>query len=206
MVASNRNISNPDAASVGHQHGGIVGAHVQHNLVILLSRGLRSFRSATETKHIVREEIVEGQRCHLYEFNFAARLSEGFHGVVNQFAFHGKQAHLGLQHETAFLHTTTHGLIIPDHIVQVEGDLLPRFVADNLSHLAAFHRWQLDKLGQRTLARNTDRNQIPVDLVPLKKRFHRLANQFFRDRVGLTENFRVSDVIKGYRKDLLAVL
>ena len=206
MVASDRHISNPDAAPVGNQHGRVVGTHVQHDLVVLLSRGLRSFRSATKTKHVIRKEIVQSQRCHLHEFDFASRLGERLHGVINEITLHGEQADLGLQHESAFFHTTAHRLVIPDDVIQVERDLLASLIADDLSHLAAFDRRQLDELRQRALPGNADGNQVPVNLVPLKKCLHRLADQLFRNRVRLTQNFGMSNVVEGHRKDLLTVL
>ena len=79
-------------------------------------------------------------------------------------ALHGEQADLGLQRE-AFVVAAAERLVVPDHVFESEGDLLPGFVLDDVGNLLAFDRRQLDEPRQAALAGNRDRHAVAGDVV-----------------------------------------
>ena len=86
--------------------------------------------------HLVEEqEVVEHQRRQLHDVDLDALLQERLQRPKHRVALHGEQADLRLQREALLHAAAAHPLVVPDHVVQVEGDLLPGFVADDVGDL-----------------------------------------------------------------------
>ncbi len=117
-------------------------------------------------------------------------------------ALHGEQADLGLQSKPFLLATPAHALVVPNDVVQVEGDLLPGLVTDDVGDFLGLDRRQLDEAGQPRLAGDRNGHPIAQHRVAREKLLQRLADQFGRVGAGLTEDFRVFDVVEGLGNDL----
>ena len=201
MVAADRHVSNPDASTVGHQQRGVVGTHVDNDCVIVTVSWIAAVFAVPV--NVVAKEVVQSKRCGLDNFNFLTRIHERLHLSQNLIAFHGEQADFRFQHEATLFDTTAQRLVVPNHVIQIEWNLLPRFVLNNLSNLAGFDRWQLDELRKRCLTGNRDDNLVTLQRIARTKRLQRSGDKFFRNRVRLTQNFRMRNVVKRNRYGLL---
>ena len=153
VAAAQRHAPLPDAVAVGdHQVGGVGAQRDDHHR---LGRVLRIvFLGRRQVAQLVEEhEVVQRQRRELHDVDLDARLLEGLQGAEHGVALHGEQADLGLQGEALFLAAAAHPLVVPDHVVQVEGDLLPGLVADDVGDLLGLDRRQLDEPRQARSAR-----------------------------------------------------
>ena len=146
MIAADRHDSNPDVSPVRYKKRRIVRSHVKNHVVVIRSWRFRRFCRLAKSQNIVGEIVVERQWRDLNNFDFLAVVGERLQCVVNQVLLHCEQANFGFEHEAALFNTTTDWLIVPDHVIQVERNLLPRFIADDFSNFAGFDRRQLDEL------------------------------------------------------------
>ena len=96
------------------------------------SSGIVFLRAGQVLEHVEDDVVVERQRGQLHDVDFDARLDERLERAEHGVALHGEEADLGLQHEALLLAPAAHPLVVPDHVVQVEGDLLPGLVADDV--------------------------------------------------------------------------
>ena len=81
------------------------------------------------------QEVVQRQRRELDDVDLDAGLPEWLQGAEDGVALHGEQADLGLQGKPFLLAAAAHPLVVPNDVVQVEGDLLPGLVADDVGNL-----------------------------------------------------------------------
>ena len=78
--------------------------------------------------------VVNRQRRELHDIDFDARLVERPQRADRLLALHREQADFRFQREAVFLAAAGHLLIIPHHVFQREGDLLPGFVAHDVGN------------------------------------------------------------------------
>ncbi len=166
MVAAKRDAPLPDAMPVGDHQVRCVRAHRQHNrrfrwvlrIEILAERLL---------KPVEGDVIVERQRRQLDDFDLDPRRPIRLQRAEHLFALHRKQANFRLQRKSLdLLATTTKRLVVPDHVVEVEGNLLTGLIADNLGNLLGLDRRQLDEPRQPILPRHRNRHAVAADAVP----------------------------------------
>ena len=142
MVAAERHAALPDAIAVGDHQVGRVGAQREHDDrlgrivgVILIGR--------RQVLHLVEDdEVVDRQRRELHDIDFDARVFEGLQRPIDLVALHREQADFGLQREAVLFAAAGHLLIVPHHVFQREGNLLARFVLDDVGDLLRFDRRQ----------------------------------------------------------------
>ena len=186
VVASKRNIANPDLRAVGDQQRRVVGSHVEHDRVLVVVGRLLVHPNA---HLVVTDEIVQGQRSDLDEIDFESRVEKRLQSLEHLLTFHREQADLGIEHVAAvFVDTSGDLLEVPDDIVEIKRDLLLRLVLDNLGDFVRFDRRQVDEPRQGGGARQANRHPRPVHVVILDEPLDRLRNQLLGNRVGLAEN------------------
>ncbi len=93
--------------------------------------------------------------------------------------------------------------IVPDHLVEAEGDLLLGLEADDVGDLAFLDRRQLDETRQAALPRHADGHDVAAQIVARQERLQGVADQFVRLGIGLAEDLGILDVIE-MRGDKLA--
>ena len=204
VITADGDVSNPDLLAVCDQQRRVVSTHVEQNGVLFRGDKLIFF-AATDSQRVIAMEIVQSQRRDLNDFNFDLRFRERSQCFVNLLGLHGEQTDFCTQHEAAFLDAAAQRLEVPDHIFQGKRNLLSGFVFDDVSHLAALDRRQLDESGQRRVPGKADGNEIPCNIVSRQECFESLLDQFARNRVGLAENFRVRDVVVRHGEHLLGL-
>ena len=199
MIATDRDIANPNLVAVRHQQRRVVRAHVEHDHVFAFSFKLLA---GPQADLIEAQEVVHGERRDLHQLDFHLVGDIRLDGRVDAFLLHREEADFRPQHEAAFLDTATERLVIPNHVFQRERNLLLGFVADDLVHSTGFHGGELNESGQRRLTGNADGDQVPFGLVARQKSGDRGLDQLIRHGVGLAEDFRMWDVIERDRDDL----
>ena len=95
VVASKRNIANPDLRAVGDQQRRVVGSHVEHDGVLVV---VGRFLVHPNAHLVVADEIVQGQWSDLDEVNFESRVEKRLQSLEHLLAFHREQADLGIEH------------------------------------------------------------------------------------------------------------
>ena len=206
MVAADRYVTNPDIAAVRYKQRRVISSHIQNDVVVFCRRWLRCGGRFAETQHVIRQIVVQRQRGDLDNLHFFVVVNKWLQSVIDQLSLHREQPDFCLEHKAALFDAATDRLIIPDHVVQIERNLLPCFIFHDLSHLAGFNWWQLDELRQRTLTGHADCNQIAINPVPVEKRFHGLPDKFFRNRIRLAEDFGMRNIVKRHRDHAFAIV
>ena len=205
VAAAQRNAPLPHAIAVAdHQVGGVGAQRDDHHrlgrILGIVLIGRRQFAQLVEA-----EEVVEHQRRKLDDVDLDVGLDEGVRGAEDGVALHGEQADLGLQGEPFLLASAAHPLIVPDDVVEVEGDLLPGFVADDVGDFLGFDRRQLDESRQARLARHGNGHPVAQHRVPREELLQGVADQFGGVGTGLAEDLGIFDVVEGVGDDPLAV-
>ena len=186
VVASQRNVADPDLRPVGDQQRRVVSSHVEHDRVLVV---VGRFLVDPDAHLVVADEIVQGQRRDLDEVDFESRVEKRLQRLEHLLAFHREQADLGIEHVAAVLVDTSGDLLeVPNDIVEIKRDLLLRLVLDDLGNLVRLDRRQVDEPRQGGRAGQADRHPRPVHVVVLDERLDRLRNQFLGNRIGLAEN------------------
>ena len=123
-------------------------------------------------------------------------------GARNHVAFHGEQADFRLQGQAVDDVAFVEPLIVPDDLLERKRDLLFRLELDDVGDLLFIDRGQLDEARQAALPGDADRDEVPLDLVPLQKLIERIARELIGVGIGLTEDFRMLDVLERGGDDL----
>ncbi len=166
VVAAQRNRPLPDdAVAVGDDQVGVVRADVERDDAALLAASLLALGGGGFFQQIVRNEIAQCQRRHLHDLHFDVHILEVLQVAVHGVALDGEQADLGLHGEAVRDHAGAEFLIIPDHLFEIERDLLLGFEADDVVDLFLFDRRQLDETGQAALAGDADGDQVAFQVV-----------------------------------------
>ena len=150
--------------------------------------------------------VVQRQRRELHVVQLDAGFLEWFEGSEHGVALHGEQADFRFQCKAFLFCAAAHALVIPDDVVQVEGDLLPRFVADDVGYFFGFHRRQLDEPRQAALPRDGYRHAIAAHAVAREELLQGVANQFGRLGAWLTEDFWIFDEVESLDDNLVGVV
>ena len=203
VAAAQRNAPLPHAVAVGDHQIRRVGAqrddhHRLGRVLGIVFVGRRQLAQLVE-----EQEVVQHQRRKLDDVDLDAGLEERLQGAEDGVALHGEQADLRLQGEPLLLASAAHPLVVPDHVVQVEGDLLPGFVADDVGDLLGLDRRQLDEPRQARLPRHGDRHPVAQHRVPREELLQGIADQLGRVGAGLAEDLGVLDVVEGLGDDLV---
>ena len=205
MASAQRNAPLPYAKAVGNHKVGCIGSQRDDDDRLGRILGIVFVGRGQFAQLVEHEEVVKHQRRKLDDVHFDVGPDEGIQRAHDGVAFHGEQADLGFQGETFLFASAAHALVIPDHVVQVEGNLLPRFVADDVGDFLGLDRRQLDEPRQAGLARNRNRYPITLHRIARKKLLERIADQLGGIGARLTENFRILDVVECVRDDFIAV-
>ena len=147
----------------------------------------------------MRQEVVRAQRRQLNVVDLQVGGQERLQRLVDLISLHGKQTHFGFHQKTVNLTRTTHHLVVPDHVIQGERDLLSSFEADDLRQPFHVDGRRLKESRQTVLAGNRDRHPVAADLIASQKLCQRLADQLLGIRIGLAQNLRVFDVVERRR-------
>ena len=206
VVAAQRHAPLPHAIAVGHHQVGGVGPqrHHHHRLGRILGVIFLDRRQIVQL--VEQHVVVQRQRRELHVVDFDARTLERLDSAEDGVALHGEQADFRLQREAFFLAAAAHPLVVPDHVVQIEGDLLAGFVADDVGDLLGFHRRQLDEPRQAALAGNRNRHPVAVHLVAREELPQRVGDQFGGVGVRLAEDLRILDEVECLDYDLVGVV
>ena len=153
---------------------------------------------------VEQEIVVQRQGRQLDDVDLDARPVNGSSARYDLVAFHREQADLGLQGEAFLLGAAAHPLIVPDDVGQIERDLLPGFVADDVGNLLRLDRRELDEPRQAVLAGHADRHPIAADRVARQKLLQRVADQFGGIGAGLAEDLRIGDEVEGVGDESLS--
>ncbi len=196
VAAANRHAALPNPEAVGDDQVGRVRAHRQHQRRRRRAVGIVLVVGRQILQLVEGHEVVQRQRRQLHDIDFDARGVEWFQRSRHLLALHGEQADLGFQGEPFFFAAARHALVVPNDVVQVKRDLLPRFIFDDVGNFLRFDRRQLDKPRQPVLTGRRNRNAVAFDLVARKKLLQRLGNQLGRFGLGLAEDFGVFDIIE----------
>jgi len=76
----------------------------------------------------------------LNQIDFDVDVGKRRHRADNLIAAHGEQPDFGFQREPLFNASAGHLLVVPDNVLNGEGDLLPRLVLDDVGNLLRFDR------------------------------------------------------------------
>jgi len=177
-VASDLHGARPERIPRGDDQVRVLGADIQ------------------EDRRFVREHAVEigrvvhGQRGRLYRDRLDRRLLEMQQVLANQLPLHGEDPDLQVRKPLLL-----ECLVVPDHLIQVERNLLIGFIPDNVRNPLRRHRRQLGEPGQGMLARDVDHDLVLGDVAAREKLLERTADQGGSIRVRLRENLCVLDVI-----------
>ena len=158
VVATQRDATLPNAEAVGDNQVGRIGTEREDN-----RRGRRIVRHVFLDRrkiiHLIEEKVVvKCKRGKLDEINFDTDFVERFERTVDLIPLHGEQADLGFENETLGLAATAHALVVPDDVVQIERDLLLRFIFDNVGDLLRLDWRKLDETRETILSRYGDRD------------------------------------------------
>jgi hypothetical protein len=85
-------------------------------------------------------------------------------------------------------------LIIPNDVIEVEGDLLFGFIANDVRDFLHFHGRRFEELGQTALAGNADGNPVLARFVAIQELLHRFGDQQIGLCLGLAQQFRIFNI------------
>ncbi len=197
MASADRDAPLPHAEAVGdHQIAGI-GAHREHHGGRGRGIGIELFRRGQVAQLVEVHEVVQGQGRQLHDIDRDAHAIERLQGPQHLVALDGEQADLGLQRKPLFLHAAAHALVVPDHIVQIEGDLLPGLVPDDIGDFLGLDRGQADEARQAALPGDRNGHPRPPHAVARQELGEGLVDQFGRVGARLVEELGVLDEIEG---------
>ena len=148
-------------------------------------------------EQVVGDEIAQRQRGHLHDVDLDVDVLEVLQVAVDHVALHGEQADLRLHGEAVGDDAGADLLVVPDDLVEVEGDLLLGLEADDVGDLLFFDRRQLDEAGQAALAGDADGHDVAAEVVARQELLEGLAGQLIGVGVGLAEDLGMLDVIEG---------
>ena len=117
--------------------------------------------------------------------------------AVDHVALHGEQADLGLHGEAVGHVAGADLLVVPDDLVEREGNLLLGLEPDDVGDLLFLDRRQLDEAGQAALAGDADGDQVALERVAREELLERLAGELIGVGVGLAEDLGMLDVVEG---------
>ena len=145
--------------------------------------------------------LYSADRRQLHDVDFDVGVIEGRHLSVSLLAFHRKQTDFTFQRVAFLDHAAGHQLMIPDHVGQVERDLLSRFVLTMSAIFLTSTGGGLKNLAKPLWPGTLMQTRIIERVVAFQQLLERIGNQFLGHRLGLTENLGVLDVIKGIGND-----
>ena len=194
MIPTNRNTALPDPETVGDDQISRLRSHRQDHHRWRLIVGIEFDRRGVHS--VVGDEVENRQRCKLHAIQLDAHRLQRSNRTVDRFLLHREQTDFGVERDPVDL-GTTHLLIVPDHVIQLERDLLLRFILDDVRNLLRIHwRW-LEKTSQPSLARYRHRYLVALNLISREELLDRVPNQLLRvSSIWLTQDFRVLDVIE----------
>ena len=168
VIAADRHRPLPNAKPVGDDQIAAVGSdrqqhHARRRIIAVIKRGLHPLGHAVVDQHVVKRDRGQLDLVHL-DVGGVKRSQL----AVRLFAFHRKQSDFAVGDKPALLDVAGHQLVIPNDVVQIERDLLPGFVADDVADLFDFDRRRFEKLGQSALARHTDHDAAADAVVALQ--------------------------------------
>ena len=157
-------------------------------------------------EQVVGDEVAQGQRRHLHDVDVHVDVLEVLQVAIDHVALHGEQADLGLHREAVGDDAGVELLVVPDDLVEVEGDLLFGLEANDVADLLLFDGRQLDEAGQTALSGDGDGDDVAADLVARQELLQRLAGELIGVRVGLAEDLGMLDEIEGGGGDHALIL
>ena len=136
------------------------------------------------------DAVVQCQRGRLHRRRLDPRVLVVQQVITNQVALHREDADFDVRGVLLL-----ESLVVPDHLVHVEGDLLFRLVAHDFGDFLGFHRGELAEAGQGVLARHAHHDRGVGNVVAGKEGLQRRGDQRLVVRVGLRKDLLVLDEI-----------
>ena len=205
VVSAQRDAPLPNAVPVGHHQVGGVGAHAKNDVRGGWILGIVFVGGGQIVELIEGEEVIQSQGRQLYEVDVEPCPGERLQRPKHLVPLHREDAHFGFQDKAFHFHPAGDLLVVPDHVVQVEGDLLPGLVLDDVRDPLGLDRRQLDEPGQAALARHRNGHPIAANTVPRLELRQGVADQLLRVGARLGENLGILDVVERLGDDLIRV-
>ena len=205
MIPAKGNAALPDAVSVRDNQIGRVGSHGKEDDRLRRIIGIEILQQRL-LEAVKGNVVIEGKGRKLDEIDLDPSRLVGLDCAVHLFFLHCEQADFSFEREPFDLFSATaQGLIVPDDVIQIEGDLLACFVQDDFRNLLGFYRRELDESGKPVLARYRDGHSIAADVVARLELLQGFGNQFNWVSPRLGKDLGILDVVEGDRLDLLSV-
>ena len=205
VVSAQRDAPLPHAVTIGDDQVGRVGAHGQHDQRFGWIVRIEFLRVRAIAEQVVGNEVVDAERRQLDNVQLDSRVLERLDGAEHLFAFHREQADLGFEREAVHFGAAAHLLVVPDHVVQIERDLLARLVFHNVRNLLGVDRGRLEELGQPALTGNRNGHLVALHVVSAQKLLQRVAHQLLWVRFRLTQDLGVFDIVERIGDHFVAV-
>ena len=155
VVTPDRNTSLPNAKTISNQQVACVGPDTQNHGALRRPIGIKLLGGHLFGKSLVGNHVVDAHRSQLHQVDVDPLVAVRLQGSENRLLLHRKQANLTIQRIALFDLCSFHLLEVPNHIVQIKGNLLLGFILNNVPDLLDFNRGRLEELRQSTLSRNT---------------------------------------------------
>src|SRR5579884_1185001 len=195
VVAAQWNRTLPDNAfAVGDDKIAAVGPDVQGDDASLFAAAFAKLRVLAQ--EIEGHIIAQRQRRHLHDMDIDVDIFEVLQIAANHVALHGEQTDLRLHSEAVGHSAGADLLIIPDDLIEIEGDLLLGLEANDVGDFLFLNGRQLDEASQTALSGNADRHNIAAQVIARQEFVERFPGELIGVRVGLAEDFRMFHVIE----------
>ena len=148
-------------------------------------------------QNIVGDKVAQGQGRHLHHMDFDFHVPKMLQRPIDHVALHREQTDLRLHGEAVRHLAGDDLLIIPNHFLQREGDLLLGLEADDVGDFLFLDRRQLDEACQAALTGYADRYHVAAEGIARQEFFQGLAHQLVGIGIGLAQDLRMLDVIEG---------
>src|SRR5262249_14780827 len=200
VVAADRDRPLPDdPPAVGDDQVGPVRPDVERDHALFLPDRLGLGRlpvRAAPFQELIGHKVGKRERGHLDEVDFQFDRLEVANEAVDHVPLHREEADLRIHREAVGDRALAHLLVVPDDLVEWEGDLLLGLELDDVNDLFLFDRGQLDEPGQARLAGDAHGHEVALGRVPGEELLQGLAGEFVRVRVRLRKDLRVLDVVE----------
>ena len=146
VISADRHTSLPNSKSVGDDQVARIGSNAKQNSVFLRRIRIVLLICHPLGKAFVRDQIVKTHRRKLHQIDIDPLVPIRLKSSENRILLHRKQANFALKRVAVFDLGSFHLLEIPNNVVQIKGNLLLRFVPNDVADFLDFHRRRLEEL------------------------------------------------------------